>query len=114
MPDERFTAMTRLDHNRAIAQVAKKLDVPITEVTRMTIWGNHSATQYPDLFHTTVGGRTAAEAVGDQAWIADTFIPTVPAARRGDHRGPRPVERGVGRQRGHRPRARLGAGHARG
>jgi malate dehydrogenase len=69
--------MTRLDHNRAIAQVAKKLAVPVTDVTRMTIWGNHSATQYPDLFHTTVGGRTAAEAVGDPAWIAETFIPTV-------------------------------------
>ena len=61
VPDERFTAMTRLDHNRAIAQVAKKLGVPITDVTSMTIWGNHSATQYPDLFHTDgrrpVGGR---------------------------------------------------------
>jgi malate dehydrogenase len=77
IPDERFTAMTRLDHNRAIAQVAQKLDVPVTDVTRMTIWGNHSATQYPDLFHTSVGGRSAAEAVGDQAWIADSFIPTV-------------------------------------
>jgi malate dehydrogenase len=73
-----FTAMTRLDHNRAIAQLAQKVDVPVTEVTRMTIWGNHSATQYPDVFHAEVGGKSAFEAVGqDQAWLADEFIPTV-------------------------------------
>jgi len=77
IPGDRFTAMTRLDHNRAKAQLAAKLGVPVTEVTRMTIWGNHSATQYPDLVHAEVGGRNAAEAVGDQAWIADQFIPTV-------------------------------------
>jgi malate dehydrogenase len=77
IPDDRFTAMTRLDHNRAIGQVAKKLDVPVTDVRKMTIWGNHSATQYPDLFHCEVGGKTAAEAVGDEAWITDTFLPTV-------------------------------------
>src|ERR671918_1958186 len=81
VPAERFTAMTRLDHNRAIAQLAKKLEVPVTEIRRMTIWGNHSATQYPDLFHAEVSGRNAAEAVGDQDWLADTFIPTV--AKRG-------------------------------
>jgi len=74
---ERFTAMTRLDHNRAVAQVAAKAGVPTTDVTHMTIWGNHSATQYPDLFHAEVGGRPAHEVVGDEAWIADTFIPTV-------------------------------------
>ncbi len=77
LPRERFTAMTRLDHNRAIAQVAKKLGVTVNDVTKMTIWGNHSATQYPDLFHCEVGGRTAAEAIGDQAWIESEFIPTV-------------------------------------
>jgi malate dehydrogenase len=77
IPDERFTAMTRLDHNRAIAQVAKKLAVPVTDVHKMTIWGNHSATQYPDLFNAEVGGKSAAEAVGDDAWVADAFIPTV-------------------------------------
>ena len=77
----RFTAMTRLDHNRAKAQLAAKLEVPVSEITRMTIWGNHSTTQYPDLFHCEVGGRTAAEAVGDQRWIEDDFIPTV--AKRG-------------------------------
>jgi malate dehydrogenase len=72
-----FTAMTRLDHNRAKAQVAKKLGVPVTDVTKMTIWGNHSATQYPDLFHTEVGGKSAAELVGDQQWLESDFIPTV-------------------------------------
>jgi malate dehydrogenase len=77
----RFTAMTRLDHNRAKAQLAAKLDVPVDDVKRMTIWGNHSTTQYPDLFHCEVGGRNAAEAVGDQAWIEKDFIPTV--AKRG-------------------------------
>ncbi|MBI2708368.1 MAG: malate dehydrogenase [Actinobacteria bacterium] len=76
-----FTAMTRLDHNRAKAQLAAKLGVPVTEIRKMTIWGNHSTTQYPDLFHCEVGGRNAAEAVGDHAWIEDTFIPTV--AKRG-------------------------------
>jgi len=77
VPTERFTAMTRLDHNRAMAQLGAKLDVPVTEISHMTIWGNHSATQYPDLFHCSVGGRNAAEAVGDSDWIENTFIPTV-------------------------------------
>jgi malate dehydrogenase len=73
----RFTAMTRLDHNRAIAQLAAKTGEPTTAVAKMTIWGNHSATQYPDVFHAEVGGRNAAEVVGDQSWIEDDFIPTV-------------------------------------
>jgi malate dehydrogenase len=73
--------MTRLDHNRAIAQLAKKAGVPVTDVTRMTIWGNHSATQYPDVFHAEVQGRNAAEVVGDRSWIESDFIPTV--AQRG-------------------------------
>ncbi len=81
IPTERFSALTRLDHNRAISQLAAKLGVPVTEIRKMTIWGNHSATQYPDLFHAEVGGRNAAEAVGDQEWLANTFIPTV--AKRG-------------------------------
>jgi malate dehydrogenase len=76
IPRERFTAMTRLDHNRAIAQVAKKCDVPVSAVTNMTIWGNHSATQYPDLFHAKVDGKVAADLVGRE-WIEKTFIPTV-------------------------------------
>jgi malate dehydrogenase len=74
---ERFTAMTRLDHNRAKAQLAGKLGGSVNDISRMTIWGNHSATQYPDLFHAEVGGKIAAEVVGEQAWIEDDFIPTV-------------------------------------
>ena len=81
VPRERFTAMTRLDHNRAIGQLATKLGVPVTEITNMTIWGNHSTTQYPDLVHARVGGRSAWDAVDDEAWIADEFIPRV--AKRG-------------------------------
>jgi malate dehydrogenase len=81
VPAQRFTAMTRLDHNRALSQLAAKLGVPVTEISKMTIWGNHSATQYPDLFHAEVGGQTAAAAVNDDAWLRDTFIPTV--AKRG-------------------------------
>ena len=77
VPRERFTAMTRLDHNRAIAQLANKLRVPVADITNMTIWGNHSATQYPDIFHAKVGGENAAEAVDDRAWLEDDFIPTV-------------------------------------
>ncbi len=74
----RFTAMTRLDHNRAIAQLAAKAGVHGNDVTKMTIWGNHSATQYPDVFHAEVGGSPAFEAVGrDQAWLEGDFIPTV-------------------------------------
>lgn len=81
IPNERFSALTRLDHNRAISQLSAKLGVPVTEIKKMTIWGNHSATQYPDLFHAEVSGRNAAEAVGDQEWLENTFIPTV--AKRG-------------------------------
>jgi malate dehydrogenase len=76
IPRERFTAMTRLDHNRAKAQVAHRCAVPVTAVRHMTIWGNHSATQYPDLFHTLVDGKVAADLVGPD-WIEHEFIPTV-------------------------------------
>ena len=69
--------MTRLDHNRAKAQLASKVGVTVNDITNMTIWGNHSATQYPDLFHCKVNGQNAAEMVGDQDWIESTFIPTV-------------------------------------
>ena len=75
--NRRFTAMTRLDHNRAKAQLAAKASVAITDVTNMTIWGNHSATQYPDLFHAKVAGKNAAELIGDQDWLEQSFIPTV-------------------------------------
>jgi malate dehydrogenase len=77
VPAERFAALTRLDHNRAIAQLAAKAGAAVSDVSRMTIWGNHSATQYPDIFHAQVGGRSAADAVGDQAWLENEFIPTV-------------------------------------
>src|SRR4029079_14453679 len=80
VPSDRFTAMMRLDHNRAIAQLAKKLGVPVTEISKMTIWGNHSATQYPGLFHAEVGGKVAAEQV-EESWLRGEFIPTV--AKRG-------------------------------
>jgi malate dehydrogenase len=81
IPSERFSALTRLDHNRAISQLAAKTGAAVTEIRKMTIWGNHSATQYPDLFHAEVGGRNAAEVVGDQDWLENDFIPTV--AKRG-------------------------------
>jgi malate dehydrogenase len=77
VPADRFTAMTRLDHNRAISQLAAKLGVPVTAISRMSIWGNHSPTMYPDLFHAEVNGKVAAEVVNDEAWLRDTFIPTV-------------------------------------
>src|SRR5215213_7182904 len=81
IPQERFTAMMRLDHNRAIAQLANKLERPVNDVRRMTIWGNHSPTQYPDLVNCLVDGSPAWPQVDDEAWIADEFIPTV--AKRG-------------------------------
>jgi malate dehydrogenase len=77
IPRERFTSMMRLDHNRAIAQLAAKLAVPVTDVTEMGVWGNHSPTMYPDLFHANVGGRQAAAVVDDQQWIEHEFLPNV-------------------------------------
>lgn len=77
----RFTAMTRLDHNRAVFQLAQKLGRPVAAVKRMTIWGNHSTTQYPDLFHCLVEGKIAYDLVGDPDWVENTYIPSV--AKRG-------------------------------
>jgi malate dehydrogenase len=77
IPSERFTAMLRLDHNRAVAQLANKLEVGVGEVTEMGVWGNHSPTMYPDLFHAKVGGHIAAVRVDDQAWIENDFLPNV-------------------------------------
>jgi malate dehydrogenase len=74
---EQFTAMMRLDHNRALTQVAQKAGKPVTSVKKMSIWGNHSATQYPDIFHAEVDGKSAASVVNDQQWLESTFIPTV-------------------------------------
>ncbi|WP_024759214.1 malate dehydrogenase [Streptomyces exfoliatus] len=81
VPAERFTAMTRLDHNRALTQLAKKTSSSVTDIKRLTIWGNHSATQYPDIFQAQIAGKNAAEIVNDEAWLAGDFIPTV--AKRG-------------------------------
>ncbi|WP_402461573.1 malate dehydrogenase [Isoptericola aurantiacus] len=81
VPADRFTAMTRLDHNRALSQVAHKAGVPVAGVRRLTIWGNHSATQYPDLFHADVAGTPGATLAADTAWLTDDFVPTV--AKRG-------------------------------
>jgi malate dehydrogenase len=81
IPKERFSALTRLDHNRAISQLAKKTGAKVTDIKKVTIWGNHSATQYPDIFHAEINGKNAAEVVNDQSWIENDFIPTV--AKRG-------------------------------
>ncbi|ANE80494.1 malate dehydrogenase [Mycobacterium adipatum] len=81
IPRERFTALTRLDHNRAVAALARHTGAPVTDISRMSIWGNHSPTQYPDIFHAIVGGRSGADFAADTHWLADDFIPTV--ARRG-------------------------------
>ena len=81
VPADRFTAMTRLDHNRALAQLSKKAGVSVADIRKMTIWGNHSATQYPDIFHAEIAGKNAAETVNDQDWLENDFIPTV--AKRG-------------------------------
>ncbi len=78
---KQFTAMTRLDHNRAKTQLAQRLGVPVTEIKKMTIWGNHSTTQYPDLYHCEVNGQRAIDAVNDHEWVDGTYIPTV--AKRG-------------------------------
>ena len=81
MDPRNFTAMNRLDHNRAMAQLAAKTNSTVNDITNMTIWGNHSTTQYPDLFHAMVNGQNAAETINDQAWLENDFIPTV--AKRG-------------------------------
>jgi malate dehydrogenase len=81
IPHERFSALTRLDHNRAISQLAHKTGADVSDIKKITIWGNHSATQYPDIFHAEINGKNAAEVVNDQSWIENDFIPTV--AKRG-------------------------------
>ena len=86
VPAERFTAMMRLDHNRAIAQLASKTGMPVSEIKRMIIWGNHSATQYPDISHATIGGKPAADVIDDHVWFEDQFI------RRVQQRGAEVIE----------------------
>jgi malate dehydrogenase len=77
VPNERFTAMTRLDHNRAIAQLAQKTGAAVTDITNMAIWGNHSPSMYPDLFNAKVNGERAWDVVDDETWVADEYIPRV-------------------------------------
>ena len=81
IPASRFTAMTRLDHNRALAQLATKAGCHVTDIDRVTVWGNHSSTQYPDLTHATVKGAPVTDILADRAWVEGDFIPTV--AKRG-------------------------------
>lgn len=81
VPAERFNAMMRLDHNRALSQLATKTGSSVADVKQVTVWGNHSATQYPDIAHATIGGKPAGAVVADDAWVADDFVPTV--AKRG-------------------------------
>jgi malate dehydrogenase len=77
IPNHRFNSMMRLDHNRATAQLAKKAGVGVTDVSNVTVWGNHSASQYPDAYHAAIGGKPAAEVIDDQTWIESEFLPTV-------------------------------------
>ncbi len=114
IPAERFTAMTRLDQNRAMTQLARKANDLVANVHNLAVWGNHSNTMYPDIFSAKVDEVPAWDAIDqDQDWLENDFIPTVAGPRRGDHQGPRRLQRRLGRQRGHRPRARLGARHRR-
>ena len=104
-----FTAMMRLDHNRATSQVAQKVGKPVVpSIKKMTVWGNHSATQYPDLFQAEADGKKVWPMINDQAWLEIDLHPHRAEARRRHHRGARPVLGGQRGQRRHRPRARLG------
>ena len=109
LPAKNFTAMLRLDHNRALSQLSAKSGKRVADIEKLIVWGNHSPTMYPDFRFATVGGQSLTQLINDDAWNRDTFIPTV-GKRRGHHRGARPVVGRLGRQRRHRPRARLGAG----
>ena len=95
VPRERFTAMTRLDHNRAVAQLATKTGAAVADITHMAVWGNHSPTMYPDLFNAKVRGERAAEVVGDEAWVAERVHPdaSASAAPRSSRRAARPARR---------------------
>ena len=106
-----FTAMTRLDHNRAVSQLAQRLGVPVTEVKKLAIWGNHSTTQYPNLFHAEVGGRNADRGRRRPRVGREHVHPDRGQAGRGDHRRPRRVVGRLGRQRRRRPRPLMGARH---
>ena len=109
LPAKNFTAMLRLDHNRALSQLATKAGVPVADIDKLVVWGNHSPTMYPDYRFATANGKSLKDKINDADWNANTFIPTGRQARRGDHRSAWPVVRGVRGQCGHRPHPRLGA-----
>ena len=100
IPRDRWFAMTRLDENRAKAQLAQKAGVSIRSVTNMTIWGNHSATQYPDFYNAKIDGRPANEVIGDEKWLKEDFIAGGATARRGHHQGARTFFRRLSRECG--------------
>ena len=102
IPPDRWFAMTRLDENRAKAQLAHKAGVEVTAVTNMTIWGNHSATQYPDFYNAKINGRAANEVIGDEAWLKAGFHHNGATTRCRDHQSARSLVGGVGRECGHR------------
>jgi malate dehydrogenase len=112
IPAERFTAMMRLDHNRAISQLAARLAVPVTAVRKLTVWGNHSSTQYPDITHAEVEGKAASDLV-DESWVRDEFAHRCQSRRR-CHRGSGSIVGCLGGERRDRPRPRLDLRHSRG
>ncbi len=102
IPPDRWFAMTRLDENRAKAQLAHKAGVEVTAVTNMTIWGNHSATQYPDFYNAKINGRAANEVIGDEEVAEGDIYSNSATTRRRDYQSARPLVGGVGRERGGR------------
>ena len=114
VPAERFTAMTRLDHNRAVAQLAEKTGASVSDITNMAVWGNHSPTMYPDLFNAKVQGRARVGRRRRRGLGGRHLHPARGQARRRDHRGARRVVGRLGGERGDRPRPRLGERHRRG
>ena len=113
LPRENFTAMLRLDHNRAASQIAAKTGVKVGDIEKLTVWGNHSPTMYADYRFATAGGKAIKDMINDQVWNAERVPAHGRQARRRHHRGPRPVVGRLGCQRRDRPHARLGTGHQR-
>ena len=113
LPRKNFTAMLRLDHNRAASQLAAKTGKPVAAIEKLAVWGNHSPTMYADYRFATIGGKRVKDMIGDEAWNAGRLPADRRQARRGDHRGARRLVGGLGRQRRDRPHARLGARHER-
>ena len=105
LPAKNFTAMLRLDHNRALSQLAAKTGRTVDSIEKLVVWGNHSPTMYPDIRFASSNGDAMPKLVNDEAWVKDTFIPDGRQARRRHHRGTRPVVGCLGSQCGHRPHA---------